>query len=127
MAGKPGMHTKHHLGEQAQDKLRTKIKAGVILDRLVKHATGEIEMSPSQVQTGLGLMRKVLPDLASVDMTAETRVSYVDTLRSIAEQAGWATAAVQVAMESHESERNAAAHTSDNGSDATSDAAQATD
>ena len=46
-----------------------KIRVGVILDRLMKHFMGEIEMSATQVSTGLALLKKVLPDLKQSDQT----------------------------------------------------------
>jgi len=92
------MHSKHHIGAEAQEKLRAKIRTGVILDRLVKHVTGDCEMTPSQVTSGLGLLRKVLPDLAATEITGQV-TTYQDTLRRVAETMGWAQAAAQVASE----------------------------
>lgn len=123
------------MGARKRDKIigglsqkhKDAISAAMIEKRLWAHASGEIELDATKVRSLEALLDRRKPKLASIDMTAETRVSYVDTLRSIAEQAGWATAAVQVAMESHESDRNAALHTSDNESDATSDTTQGTD
>lgn len=46
-----------------------KIKVGVILDRLMKHFAGEVEMSSTQVTVGLALLKKVLPDLKQSDQT----------------------------------------------------------
>src|SRR5690349_23452932 len=50
---------------------RTKIGNSQILKCLIEHAEGTREMSPSQVTAGLGLLRKVLPDLASVEHSGE--------------------------------------------------------
>ncbi len=44
---------------------RDKIKNSNILNALIEHAQGDREMSSSQVTAGLGLLRKVMPDLAS--------------------------------------------------------------
>ena len=46
---------------------RDKIKNSNILMALIQHAEGEREMTGSQVQAGLGLLKKVLPDLQPVD------------------------------------------------------------
>lgn len=46
---------------------RVKIQNSNILNALIEHACGEREMSATQVTAGLGLLRKVLPDLASVE------------------------------------------------------------
>lgn len=50
---------------------RLKIAKSNILSRLIACAEGKIEMSPTQAQVGLGLMRKVLSDLGSVAHTGE--------------------------------------------------------
>lgn len=44
---------------------RDKIKNSNILNALIEHAEGEREMSASQVTAGLGLLRKIMPDLAA--------------------------------------------------------------
>lgn len=44
---------------------RDKIKNSNILSALIDHAEGKREMSGSQVQAGLGLMKKIMPDLAA--------------------------------------------------------------
>lgn len=43
---------------------RDKIRNSNILNALVEHVEGRREMSPSQVTAGLGLLRKVLPDIS---------------------------------------------------------------
>jgi hypothetical protein len=48
---------------------RGKIQNSSILSALIEHAEGRREMSASQVSAGLGLLRKVLPDLGSVEST----------------------------------------------------------
>lgn len=48
---------------------RVKIQNSNILNALIEHVEGAREMSASQVTAGLGLLRKVLPDLAA---TAES-------------------------------------------------------
>lgn len=48
---------------------RTKIGNSQILKCLIEHVEGKRDMSATQVTAGLGLLRKVLPDLAaSADM-----------------------------------------------------------
>jgi hypothetical protein len=44
---------------------RVKIQNSNILNALIEHIEGEREMSATQVTAGLGLLRKVLPDLAA--------------------------------------------------------------
>lgn len=55
---------------------RLKISKSNILSRLIKCAEGEIEMSSVQANVALGLMRKVMPDLASVEHSGEVETSY---------------------------------------------------
>lgn len=42
---------------------RVKIANSNILNALIEHAEGKREMSSTQVTTGLGLLKKVLPDM----------------------------------------------------------------
>jgi hypothetical protein len=48
---------------------RTKIQNSQILKALLEHVEGRREMAPSQVTAGLGLLKKVLPDLQSTEHT----------------------------------------------------------
>jgi hypothetical protein len=49
---------------------RDKIANSNILNALLEHVEGRREMSSTQVQAGLGLLRKVMPDMATVDLNA---------------------------------------------------------
>ena len=51
------------------EKVRARIRAGGIAKRLEQHVLGTVEMSASQVSAALGLLRKVVPDIASVEHT----------------------------------------------------------
>lgn len=53
---------------QMSNEHRTKIQNSQILKYLIEHATGQREMTTSQVNTGLGLLKKILPDLSSVTL-----------------------------------------------------------
>jgi hypothetical protein len=57
-------------GFQMDDSHRTKIANSQILNRLVNHVEGKIEMSSTQVTAGLGLLKKIMPDLAQTDLTS---------------------------------------------------------
>lgn len=61
MAAKKG----HDGGYRMSNDHRVKIANSNILNALIEHAEGSREMSPSQVSAGLGLLKKVLPDLAA--------------------------------------------------------------
>lgn len=53
------------------DETRAKIKAANIIARLQKLIDGEIEMAPHAVTAALGLLRKTLPDITSVEHSGE--------------------------------------------------------
>lgn len=50
---------------------RVKIKNSNILNALIEHVEGSREMSATQVSAGLGLLRKVLPDLSSTTVDGD--------------------------------------------------------
>jgi hypothetical protein len=53
------------------ENTRQKIRTSQILNRLTDHVLGSVEMSPSQVSAGLGLLRKTLPDLANTQISGD--------------------------------------------------------
>lgn len=53
------------------DEHRVKIQNSNILNALIEHVSGKREMSATQVSAGLGLLKKVLPDLQSTTITGE--------------------------------------------------------
>ena len=66
---------------------REKIRNSNILSYLIRHIEGEREMNATQVAAGLGLLKKVLPDLSTTTMqgdedggpvVTEVRVTIVD-------------------------------------------------
>lgn len=58
-------------GFRMTEEHRVKIKNSNILNALIEHVEGSREMSATQVSAGLGLLRKVMPDLSSVDAAVE--------------------------------------------------------
>ena len=50
---------------------RTKIQKSNILRVLIEHAEGRREMNPTAVTAGLGLLKKCLPDLSSIELTGD--------------------------------------------------------
>jgi hypothetical protein len=50
---------------------RDKIRNSNVLNALIEHVEGKREMTASQVSAGLGLLRKVMPDVATVQHTGE--------------------------------------------------------
>jgi hypothetical protein len=49
---------------------RAKIKTSLLINRLHDVGIGKVEASPTSVQACIALLKKVLPDLASVEMKA---------------------------------------------------------
>jgi hypothetical protein len=52
------------------DEHRQRIANSQILKCLIDHVQDGRPMSPSQVSAGLGLLKKILPDLSATDMTS---------------------------------------------------------
>ena len=50
---------------------RTKIANSQILNRLIKCAEGEIELTAVQASVGLGLLKKALPDLTATTVSGD--------------------------------------------------------
>lgn len=73
-------------GFRMTEEHRLKIQKSNILNVLVEHATGQREMSATQVQAGLGLLKKVLPDLSSVTLAGddENPISMVTRVELVA-------------------------------------------
>lgn len=57
------------------DETRAKIQASQLINRLTDHVLGSVDMKPTQVTAALGLLKKAVPDLQSIDMRAEHDVS----------------------------------------------------
>lgn len=53
------------------EEARKKIQTTQLVKRLTAHAFGEVQMSPTQVTAALGLLRKSLPDLTSMQHSGE--------------------------------------------------------
>lgn len=52
------------LNPRHQAMVIDKIKASQLINALQKHVLGKNKMAPSQVTAGLGLLKKIVPDLA---------------------------------------------------------------
>lgn len=68
------------------DEHRTKIANSKVLNRLIGHVEGTEEMTATQVTAALGLLKKCLPDLSTVEVSGPdggaietvTRIKLVD-------------------------------------------------
>jgi len=65
---------------------RVKIQNSNILNALIEHVTGKRDMSATQVAAGLGLLKKALPDLSSVEISGdpENPLHVVTSIRLVA-------------------------------------------
>lgn len=58
-------------GFKMSDEHRVKIQNSNILNALIEHVEGTREMSATQVTAGLGLLRKIMPDLATTTVQGD--------------------------------------------------------
>ncbi len=67
------------------DAHRVKIKNSNILNALIEHVEGAREMSATQVSAGLGLLKKVMPDLGTLTLTGDENnpLNIIHTIRRI--------------------------------------------
>ena len=56
-------------GFKMSDEHRQKIANSNVLQCLIEHAEGRREMKASAVTAGLGLLKKILPDVSSVELS----------------------------------------------------------
>jgi len=59
------------------ENTRQKIQVAQILNRLNALILGQIDMPPHAVTAALGLLKKALPDLQSVEISGEIQKTYV--------------------------------------------------
>ena len=69
-------------GFRMDDSHRVKIQNSNILNALVEHVTGKREMSSTQVTAGIALLKKIMPDLQAIDMTASVNGTVSITIAS---------------------------------------------
>lgn len=58
-------------GFRMSDEHRGKIKNSNILNALIEHVQGDRDMSATQVSAGLGLLKKVMPDLSATQHSGD--------------------------------------------------------
>jgi hypothetical protein len=58
-------------GFRMSEEHRVKIQNSNILNALIEHVSGQREMSPTQVSAGLGLLKKVLPDISQITLSGD--------------------------------------------------------
>jgi hypothetical protein len=65
---------------------RDKIKNSNILNALIQHVEGTKEMTATQVSAGLGLLKKVMPDLSSTEIKGEDGGPVIVEVRRFADR-----------------------------------------
>jgi hypothetical protein len=53
------------------DDWKENIRASMIMNRLVKHVEGEVDMTPTQINAAKIVLGKILPDLARSELTGQ--------------------------------------------------------
>lgn len=66
------------------DNWKDKIRVSMLMNRLVDHSLGKIEMSASQVRALEIVLSKLVPSLASTASDVTVKHSYLDTLARVA-------------------------------------------
>jgi hypothetical protein len=56
---------------------RSKIQSSQLVNRLQKHVLGASVLDSSQVSAALGLLRKIIPDLAAIEHSGEVTQTYI--------------------------------------------------
>lgn len=76
----------NHLSPAAIESIRKQIKARHIVKRLNQIAAGEVDATASSVTAGLGLLRKIVPDLAALQLSgdAENPVEVIQRIELVA-------------------------------------------
>ena len=62
------------LNPRHQEMIREKIRASQLVNRLEDHVLGDADMSNTQVQAALGLLKKCVPDLKQSDVDIQGSV-----------------------------------------------------
>jgi uncharacterized protein involved in outer membrane biogenesis len=73
------------LNPRHSDLVRQKIQASVLIDRLTKHANGELEMSSSQIRAAEVLLDRSVPKLSQIQHTgdADNPVEFVGRIELV--------------------------------------------
>ena len=86
MAAKRGRPPGSGKGVRFGEEHRDKIRKSNIFRHLLDHVEGKRELSTTQVQVGLAMMKKILPDLSSVEVTGDETnpLNVAHTIRLVA-------------------------------------------
>lgn len=74
------------LNKRHQDLVREKIRAGQVIDRLEKCALGEIEMTPTQVQSAKILLDKSISNAQTdVNLSGDIQITWPEPKNALDE------------------------------------------
>lgn len=62
------------------DSVRQKIRASQLVNRLEKHAHGEVDMSPTQISAAVALLDRCVPRLTATEMKLDGEMQVRDTV-----------------------------------------------
>ncbi len=65
------------------ERTRAKIQTSQLINRLMSHANGEVEMSPTQVRAAEILLKKTLPDLGNITLSGDADRPVVHEVRNV--------------------------------------------
>lgn len=71
------------LNPRHQTMVRDKIQTTQLINRLTKHALGEVELTSAQVRSIEILLKKSIPDLSAVQVDGKLGLSFEDALREL--------------------------------------------
>jgi hypothetical protein len=85
MAGKKGMHKKWLNDPKIRERVIAKIQQAGIAEMLVTYVRTGQGMDKDRASVGLGLLRKLVPDLASTELEARvtTFTEYLDRIAAL--------------------------------------------
>lgn len=62
------------------ESVREKIRTSMLVNRVIDHALGNVEMTPDQARSAYKLIDKVLPDLKAIEHSGGTTNSHKVTV-----------------------------------------------
>ena len=71
------------------ERVRDKIRASYLINRLMNHIEGKVELSMSQVRAIEILLRKSVPDLARVEVKTDAIYRYVAEIPPVLSREEW--------------------------------------
>jgi hypothetical protein len=60
------------------DDWKERIRAGVLMQRLLAHVQGEVELSSTQVKAADILLKKIVPDLNRTEQKLDITIEHID-------------------------------------------------